>query len=774
MKIGIKLTLTFFLVACISMLVIGFIDYRKAKDSLEKESFNKLRAVREMKAAQIEDYFQQIQDQIVTLAEDPTLIQAMQGLKQGYKNIDQDLEISDTDMRPVNMHLDEYYDKEYLPRLNQNLTAEKASKESEAPKEKNARILQEIYVASALYTIGQKHRLTDPGDGSSYTQKHIIYHPILRNYLEKFGYYDIFLVDETSGEVVYTCFKEVDFCTNLTTGPYAKTNLAESFRMAANSLKKGETAQVDFQPYHPSYNQPSAFVSTPIYDGKNKIGVLIFQMPIDNINSIMTSKGNWEAVGLGKTGETYIVGEDFMLRNQSRFLIEDSASYFSMVKAIGLAPELISRIRNFNSVIGLQPVKTEGTQEALKGITGEKTFNDYRNIPVLSSYKPLKVEDMHWVIMSEIDEEEAFSYVYAIRRQMIIAISILLILIAAGSILISKRITKPLLELTGDARELAKGNFNVDIGIHRKDEIGILASSFRKMQISIRKLVSDLKDINQNLEQKVEDRTREINLQKELVELQNKEIVDSINYALRLQQAILPTKESFNAALNENFILYKPKSIVSGDFYWMHRDEESIWVASVDCTGHGVPGALVSLVGANSLERCVNEFNLKRPSEILDKLRELVIKTFESDEHDVKDGMDISLIRIRYQENGNAMVDYAGAHNPLWYIRKENRQTEEIKANKQPIGVFDFGVPFVNHKLELQKGDLIYLFSDGYADQFGGPMGKKFRYKTLKNMLETHQDKSMHEQVQILDKTLEDWKGNLEQIDDICVIGVRI
>ncbi len=272
----------------------------------------------------------------------------------------------------------------------------------------------------------------------------------------------MFLVD-LSGNVGYTCFKEVDFGTSLLTGPFVATNLAESFRAANKSDDKNFVRLVDFFPYHPSYNAPASFISTPVYDGDKKIGVLIFQMPIDKINDIMTNKREWSQVGLGETGESYIVGDDFTLRNQSRFLIEDSANYFKMIKDIGLQDATIERIRNFHSSIGLQPVRTEGTQAALQGQTGAKIFPDYRGVPVLSAYKPLKIEGMHWAIMSELDEAEAFENIYALRKQIIFAFGILIIFIAVFSLLISKRVTKPLKELTYDAMELAKGNFKVEI-----------------------------------------------------------------------------------------------------------------------------------------------------------------------------------------------------------------------------------------------------------------------------------------------------------------------
>ncbi len=769
MKIGIKLTLTLFLTAALAMTVIGFISYSKAKESMERESFEKLTAVREMKATQIEDYFQVIHDQIQTMAESPTVVSAMKDLRNGFNNVDKELGIGNSEMQGINARMNNYFSTEYLPRLNHNLE-NPSSISRESTQNKNAKILQTLYIANNPNPVGSKHLMDQSSDRSSYSAFHKQYHPILRHYLEKFGYYDIFLIDVNNGNIVYTVFKEVDFGTSLDDGPYSLTNLADAYGWAKSADSAGFTKQVDFKPYHPSYNASASFVASPIFDGDSLIGVLAFQMPIDKINAIMTSHQSWKDVGLGVSGETYIVGADYTLRNQSRFLIEDRENYLKMIEGLGTTKAIVEQIRSLETSIGLQEVKTPGTEAGLAGETATRIFPDYRGVPVLSAYKPLKIQDMNWVIMSEIDEAEAFQHVILLRNYVFMAVGALLIVIIIVSFLIARNMTRPLKVLTYDAKELARGNFDVEIGVRRKDEIGILALSFKSMQSSIKKLIDDLKDINQNLENKVLERTQEIHRQKELVEDKQKEILDSINYAKRLQDAILPPMDKFKKALKHSFVLFKPKDIVSGDFYWMHKKEDDILIAAVDCTGHGVPGAMVSVVGANNLERCVREFNLKKPSTILDKMRELVMETFETTGEEVRDGMDMSLVSFDLKEK---RLQYAGANNSLWIVRKGAADLEEIKADKQPIGKYEYAKPFTNHSIHLERGDCFYLFSDGYADQFGGPSGKKFKYKTLKDLLLSIHEMDMEEQHKILDDKFEKWRGELDQIDDVCVIGVR-
>lgn len=279
-----------------------------------------------------------------------------------------------------------------------------------------------------------------------------------------------------------------------------------------------------------------------------------------------------------------------------------------------------------------------------------------------------------------------------------------------------------------------------------------------------------------HLEKIVEERTEEVVAQKNtlekqklIVEHKQKEILDSINYAKRIQQAILPPEKEFKQNLPESFILYKPKDIVAGDFYWMDASKDAVYFAAADCTGHGVPGAMVSVVCNNALNRSVREFGLSNPGKILDKTREIVIQEFEKSDDEVKDGMDISLCVIHKEK-----LLWAGANNPLWIIRKSSNEVQEIKADKQPIGKYIDHLPFTTHNIDLTIVDSIYIFTDGYQDQFGGLKGKKFKSAQLKEVLLSIKDLKMEEQLLVIDQTFENWKGENEQVDDVCIIGVKI
>lgn len=255
------------------------------------------------------------------------------------------------------------------------------------------------------------------------------------------------------------------------------------------------------------------------------------------------------------------------------------------------------------------------------------------------------------------------------------------------------------------------------------------------------------------------------------IESKNKEIIDSITYAKRLQDAILPPPGYLKQFFAESFILYLPKDIVAGDFYWTETSGDRFFIAVADCTGHGVPGAMVSVVCANALDRSVKEFGLRDTAKILDKTRSLVVQGFEKSEQMVNDGMDISLLALSLGTiEGKAQ--WSGANNPLWIVR--DGKIIELKGDKQPIGRFEKSFPFTAHEVELKKGDWVYLLTDGFADQFGGPSNKKFKSSGLKSKLIEISSLPAEQQREELISTLNSWRGEHEQVDDVCVVGIRV
>ena len=262
--------------------------------------------------------------------------------------------------------------------------------------------------------------------------------------------------------------------------------------------------------------------------------------------------------------------------------------------------------------------------------------------------------------------------------------------------------------------------------------------------------------------------------QKELVEEKQKEIIDSIQYAKRIQNALL-TSEAYIAKLFEgHFILYKPKDIVSGDFYWVLKHQEYVFIALADCTGHGVPGAFMSMLGINFLNEIIIEKNMLQPAAILNCLRDEIIKALnpEGSVEESKDGMDMVL--CQYHPETHTLC-YAAANNSLYILQEGKTELQEYKPDKMPIGKHaGLHAPFKEQEIKLHKGDVVYLFTDGYADQFGGSKGKKFKYKQLEELLQANSQLSMSIQKDKLDQTFENWKNKLEQVDDVTVVAIKI
>lgn len=406
------------------------------------------------------------------------------------------------------------------------------------------------------------------------------------------------------------------------------------------------------------------------------------------------------------------------------------------------------------------------------------------------------------------ETSDGFSFLFTL-------IILSLCVLAAGTFIIAifttRSITGPVTQLKGILINLGKGIFPKEKVNPSNDEIGEMSVAMNQLVDGLKrttdfanevgksnfdypytplssedvlghalvKMRDELAENERILEQKVRERTAEVVRQKEEIERQSekleelyKDVTDSIRYAKRLQDSILPQHTLIERLLPDSFVLFKPKDIVSGDFYWFSETDNKVLFSAVDCTGHGVPGAFMSLIGANALNQIVNQ-KIDQPAEILNKLNKLSSEALNKSEEGrdkVRDGMDLALCSI---SKDMSKLEYSGANNPLYIIR--DGEIQVTKADKFAIASFEDGEQhYTNHTFELQKGDLVYIFSDGYADQFGGVKGKKFMYSQFRDLLISIKDKSMKTQKAILDEQIERWRGSFEQVDDILVIGVRI
>lgn len=312
------------------------------------------------------------------------------------------------------------------------------------------------------------------------------------------------------------------------------------------------------------------------------------------------------------------------------------------------------------------------------------------------------------------------------------------------------------------AKEVGSGNFKVEYQPLSSEDV--LGHSLLRMK-------TDLSELTGDLEKKVQERTIKIEEQKKEIETLLTHTTDSIRYAKRIQDAILPSNTYLKKTLSNSFVLFLPKDIVSGDFYWSMQIHGKTYIGAIDCTGHGVPGAFMTIIAFNALSKVSQRMqNDTSPGYILNTLNEEIISTFHRQGEDsIRDGMDVSICAI---DEKNGVLEFAGAYNPLFYIRAG--QLHEVPGNKMPIGVHfgDEAQKFETKSIKIEKGDIFYIFSDGYADQFGGPKGKKYRYQNFRELLlKVYQlDPDEQKRIMLLEHNL--WKGSLEQVDDILVIGM--
>lgn len=366
-------------------------------------------------------------------------------------------------------------------------------------------------------------------------------------------------------------------------------------------------------------------------------------------------------------------------------------------------------------------------------------------------------------IISDRSGEQAIILAELQRLLIIFGVALLLL-----SILIYKRaqaITRPIHNLAESARQIESGDINIRAEVVGNNEITSLAEHFNSM-------MERLANYYNELEQKVAERTAEVVAQKEEIELQKASLTDSILYAKRIQNAILPTESQMKAALPAHFLIFWPKDIVSGDFYWLSDEGDEVFVTAVDCTGHGVPGAFMSMIGSSLLNKIINENNIKQPGEILNRMRNGVINALnkEGQTEKTSDGMDMSFVALNHKKK---KLQFAGANNPLYIVRKGEMLI--FKGNKQPVGAFiQEQKPFTNHEVDLEPGDMVYIFSDGYQDQFGGEKKTKFMVGKFKKLLLEISDLSLEEQKEQLTIKHHEWRGKVSQVDDIVMIGIRI
>jgi hypothetical protein len=387
--------------------------FRKLKELNYQSKFDQLKAINSTKKRSIEYYFNIIRNQMITFSENKMVVNAVKEFKDAYYQIAEAL--TEEQIENIRTGVRHYYESEFIVKLNEN-SDELDSVEKYIPSDTRTLLYQSLYISENPHPTGQKSLLNHPGDDSKYSSVHASYHPVLKNFLEKFGYYDIFLIDSETGEMLYSVFKEVDFATNLLTGIYSNTNFGRVVKEAIESTDNKFVKLIDFEPYDPSYKAPASFIACPIYDGDVKIGILVFQMPINKINQILTGDNNWKADGLGKTGETTIIGSDTRLRSMSRKLIEQQEEYYAALERIGYDSLTLHQMQKSNTSILLERMNIDSVRKAVKGETGTIIESNNVGITTLNAYAPLEIADVNWILLSSMEEQEASEVINDLKK----------------------------------------------------------------------------------------------------------------------------------------------------------------------------------------------------------------------------------------------------------------------------------------------------------------------------------------------------------------------
>jgi serine phosphatase RsbU (regulator of sigma subunit)/anti-sigma regulatory factor (Ser/Thr protein kinase) len=698
--------------------------------ALESQAFDQLRSVREAKALQIETEITQFIANLGVLAEAPTTRDAIQELSPAFERLGPPIDTAG---------LDGYYAEEFAPRVvGEDLTPQQAV--SYQPGTASGRKLQDLYISGNPWPVGRKDRLYDAEDGSRYSAIHAGIHPFFRSAQESFGAYDIFLID-ADGTVLYSVFKEVDVGTDL---KRVSSGLADAWR-ASRSGWSG-AAVTDFEAYLPSYNAPAAFAAQSVTDSDGvRIGTVAMQLPVDRINSLMTSEERWNEVGLGESGETYLIGEDFTMRNDSRFLIEDPDSYFEAVDGV-LDPETVELIRAFDSTIALQSVETVGTREALDGEVGEQVFPDYRGVQVLSSYRPLELGStgLNWAIMSEIDRAEAFSAEYELITTAAVMLGIVGVGLTALIFIGSGRITRPLGLLEAETETVESFDFTgprpydagrIDAIAQRPDEIGDLAGAFSRM--------------TSVLGENIKSRS---------------EVEAELNVAAEIQESMLPlTFPSFPDHLEfQIHARLTPAKEIGGDFF-EHGfvDDDHFFFTVGDVSGKGVPAALFmsaikTLIRSGALQG-------ESPAALLTRINqelspdnpEMMFATVWLGIIDLRDGV------VTFTNGGHNPPARVNASGVTWI--------EDVHGPM--VGPIP-GVEYEQTSLALAEGEMLVVFSDGVTEAMS-PDGTLYGEQRLAELLDGRADQDADAVTgNVVDDVIA-WEAGSERSDDVTVMVMR-
>jgi class 3 adenylate cyclase len=491
-----KLLVMLLAVSLFSIAVVASLNYYTCYQTLKAAIFSHLTSVRAARTDQIELHFRRLRMETAAIAGGSATIDAARQFIDAYRRLD------GVELDPaMDAALRQFYQATFAPAFEQE-TGRSVEVDSLIPDAPAARYLQFHYIANNPFPLHEKGGMLRADDGSDYSRVHAVFHPTFRRLLQTFDLSGLYLIDIETGAIVYNQSKLPDFATSLSDGPYARSNLGDLFRRIQRAPDRGVAELEDFERYLPSMDAPRAFIGVPIFDGGRPIAVLVLRLGFDLIDSVTTGGQQWERDGLGKTGETYLVGQDFLLRSNPRFLIESPQAYADQLTKNGVPAVEVAAILREQSSILLQKVRSVAAQEALQGNQGTGVVPDYRGNEVLASWAPVKIAGLDWGIVAKIDADEAFAPMRHIARDTLIQTLVILLVITLVVMFLATSFVRPVNDLIARVQLARSGKTDVTFATETGDEIGDLARSFRELIDGVQRqtrLLDDATTQNQRL-----------------------------------------------------------------------------------------------------------------------------------------------------------------------------------------------------------------------------------------------------------------------------------
>ncbi len=507
-RIGVqsRFILLMLLVSLGSILAIGWIGYQSARSAITNTVQNHLQSVRHSKTSGLRALLESLRDQSIALSDGKLAAEAMANFKQAYRGLaDETLSAEQEEA------LRNYYVSQYLPKLQKNLGGTPLL-EQYLPTNPAQRYLQYHYISDPNVggvAAGDRAGTTEAptqldangqpatapvGDDSLYGLAHAAMHERFDRLAKMFGYEDILLIDDDTLEIIYSLRKRPDFATSLRIGPYGTTNLAKAVELLARTNDRDDFKVVDTELYRPDVGRPVGFVLSPIFNGTEMLGILALEFPIDRIVELLTGDFHWEQEGLGKTGECYVVGPDFTMRSRSRFMVEDPKAFITSLRMSPVTSSVVDQIERQGTVLNQLPVKTFCTEQAMIGREGLAMINDYRGVPVLSSYGPIDLNSLRWAVIAEMDVAEAYRPIRDYARNALLAATALAMGTTLLALVSSWLLVRPLKQLAAAARKIGDGESDVSVDLNTRDEFGELAGVFNDMSVSLRRQRTELEE----------------------------------------------------------------------------------------------------------------------------------------------------------------------------------------------------------------------------------------------------------------------------------------